>query len=257
MKRRFYLLSALLSITFILPASSLHLRFNNPGPYNIHIDGIYYPINGSNLFVHSIQPGNHAITIESILYPVNRRHHPVKRVVYRGTVYIQQLSDVFVAFDGCGLRIEKVIRRGVYPNHRHYHYKYNYDLQNYEPYDDESGGWSGDIGYDSKNYDDQWNERNKIMNQVMNPQQFERYCREISDLKFENSRRDKAINGLSNNMLSVDQVKQIIPMFSFENTKLEFAKFAYNRCIDTERFGELTDLFAYENNKNEIRKLKR
>ncbi len=47
-------------------------------------------------------------------------------------------------------------------------------------------------------------------------------------------------------MLRYAQVKEIMGVFSFENTKLDFAKAAYSYVYDKQNYYELSDAFSFE-----------
>lgn len=48
-----------------------------------------------------------------------------------------------------------------------------------------------------------------------------------------------------NNCLSVKQIKEIMGLFSFEETKFEYAKFAYDFCADKKNYYQLSDDFTF------------
>ena len=55
--------------------------------------------------------------------------------------------------------------------------------------------------------------------------------------------------------ISSGQLAGLIDVFSFENTKLTLAKFAYPLLSDRENFSGIVNLFKYENSKRELEEL--
>jgi hypothetical protein len=67
--------------------------------------------------------------------------------------------------------------------------------------------------------------------------------------------KDKAIMAkqiISNNTLYTGQVKEIMQLFSFDDSKLDFAKYAYARTADKNNYFELYEMFAFRKNKEEL-----
>jgi len=54
------------------------------------------------------------------------------------------------------------------------------------------------------------------------------------------------------NCLSVDQIIQIANTFSFEENKLDYAKYAYEHCTDPKNYFKLNDIFSFSSNVDEL-----
>jgi hypothetical protein len=52
----------------------------------------------------------------------------------------------------------------------------------------------------------------------------------------------------SANCLSVGQISQLASLITFEDSKLEFAKFAYDRCTDPTNYFNLNNIFSFSSN---------
>jgi hypothetical protein len=57
---------------------------------------------------------------------------------------------------------------------------------------------------------------------------------------------------ISANCLFCSQVKEIMLLFSFEASKLEFAKFAYPYVFDQGNYFKLNDAFTFESSIEEL-----
>lgn len=69
---------------------------------------------------------------------------------------------------------------------------------------------------------------------------------------FDDTRLKVAKQVASANCLSVQQIKQLASQLSFEEGKLDFAKFAYDYCIDTKNYFNLNDMFSFSSSVDEL-----
>ena len=67
----------------------------------------------------------------------------------------------------------------------------------------------------------------------------------VEKQSFEDGKLKVAKQIMSTNCMSVAQVKEIMAMFSYEDTKLEWAKFAYGKTTDPNNYYQLNDGFTY------------
>jgi hypothetical protein len=52
--------------------------------------------------------------------------------------------------------------------------------------------------------------------------------------------------------MTVSQIAQICRQFSFENNRLELAKFAYPFCVEKHKYYMLNEVFTYDSSKQEL-----
>ncbi|MFN6944738.1 MAG: DUF4476 domain-containing protein [Cytophagaceae bacterium] len=57
-----------------------------------------------------------------------------------------------------------------------------------------------------------------------------------------------------NNCLSTAQVKELIQLFSFETSRLDFAKFAYDFTVDKNNYWQINDAFSFSSSVTELNK---
>ncbi|MBN8704023.1 MAG: DUF4476 domain-containing protein [Bacteroidetes bacterium] len=81
---------------------------------------------------------------------------------------------------------------------------------------------------------------------AMNSNDFAAAKKSISSKSFEDSKLTVAKQLTSRNCLSSLQVKEIVELFSYENTKLQYAKFAYRYTVDRGKYFLVNDAFQYE-----------
>jgi hypothetical protein len=86
----------------------------------------------------------------------------------------------------------------------------------------------------------------------MSPQDFSSAKATISGKSFEDSKLTIAKQIINTNCLLSAQVKEIMLLFSFEDTRLELAKYAYGYTWDTGNYYKLNDAFTFESSIDEL-----
>jgi hypothetical protein len=74
----------------------------------------------------------------------------------------------------------------------------------------------------------------------------------IKKQSFEDTRLKTAKQVITANCLNVNQIIQIANLFSFEDNKLDFAKFAYDYCIEPRNYFKLNGIFSFSSNVDEL-----
>ncbi len=90
--------------------------------------------------------------------------------------------------------------------------------------------------------------------QPMDAASFSQALNTINNSSFDSDKLSLAKNIAQTNCLTSDQVYQIMQTFSFENTKLEFAKFAYPYVYDPQNYFKVNNAFEFSSSKNELSK---
>lgn len=86
----------------------------------------------------------------------------------------------------------------------------------------------------------------------INPMDFEGVKRSISSKNFEDSKLQVAKQVCGANCLLASQVKEIMMLFTFEDTRLDFAKFAYRKTYDIGNYYKVNDAFQFETSIDEL-----
>jgi hypothetical protein len=86
----------------------------------------------------------------------------------------------------------------------------------------------------------------------MSASDFQSAKNSISTKSFDDTRLTIAKQVTSANCLFCSQVKEIMQLFSFEETKLNFAKFAYAYVYDQGNYFKLNDAFTFESSIDEL-----
>lgn len=69
---------------------------------------------------------------------------------------------------------------------------------------------------------------------------------------FENTRMTTAKQVIDRNNFTSQQVKELLLLFTFENNRLEIAKYAYGKTVDKEDYFIVNDAFTFNSNKEKL-----
>lgn len=86
----------------------------------------------------------------------------------------------------------------------------------------------------------------------MSPQDFNSAKQSIASKSFEDSKLTIAKQIINTNCLLSAQVKEIMLLFSFEDTRLDLAKYAYGYTWDIGNYYKLNDAFTFESSIDEL-----
>ncbi len=86
----------------------------------------------------------------------------------------------------------------------------------------------------------------------LSPQDFASVKQSIASKSFEDSKLTIAKQVINTNCLLSSQVKEIMMLFSFEDTRLELAKYAYGYTFDIGNYYKLNDAFTFESSIEEL-----
>lgn len=89
-------------------------------------------------------------------------------------------------------------------------------------------------------------------NMAMNNANFDEAKKTISNNGFDETRLSTAKQIASSNCLNTNQILSIMSIFGFEESKLDFAKYAYDYCIDRNNYFKVSNAFSFESSKTEL-----
>ena len=88
----------------------------------------------------------------------------------------------------------------------------------------------------------------------MAPGDFESMKQTIKSKDFENTKLTIAKQVLQNNCLTSAQVREVLGLFDFENTRLDYAKYAYSHTYDIGNYYKVNDAFEFESSVDDLNK---
>jgi hypothetical protein len=74
----------------------------------------------------------------------------------------------------------------------------------------------------------------------------------LKSASFDSDRLIIAKNIANNNGLSSWQIREMLLVFNYESSRVEFAKYARGSCIDPENFYQIQDAFAFSSSISEV-----
>lgn len=86
----------------------------------------------------------------------------------------------------------------------------------------------------------------------MDNRNFDDAKRTIANSSFDATRLSTAKTILSSNYLTTNQVMEICKLFSFEDTKLDFAEYAYSKTVDQNNYFKVGTIFHFDSNKQAL-----
>ncbi|MBZ0207007.1 MAG: DUF4476 domain-containing protein [Flavobacteriales bacterium] len=88
--------------------------------------------------------------------------------------------------------------------------------------------------------------------QAMSATDFEDARKSIDSKGFDETKLTLAKQIAGSNCLSTSQVKSIMELFGFEDSKLDFAKFAYDHVMDRNNYYKVNDAFGFSSSVDEL-----
>jgi len=274
-----FVLTLMASSLFANNGSSLRLLLPNTGEHTVFIDNVPYKGVYDKFRVDQLRPGNHRIKIvELVISPRGRVLD--KFVLYNGMVFIPKNAKIWAKVNRNGrLQIERTYQResnrGYYDGNRGNERRENNNRRyDYDDYYDED--W---YGYNDGSYDR--NERDNYAQRDNNSQRDEysrgqneqrdnrdsRYSNNsnrsneqhlaltisaINKQAFDTERLKIAKNAVAQGSMSSKEIAEITKLFSFESSRLEFAKYAYDYTTDKINYVVVQDAFQFSSSVSEL-----
>ena len=83
---------------------------------------------------------------------------------------------------------------------------------------------------------------------------FSKMKQSVESKPFSDTKMSTAKVAAKNSCLSVNQVKEICKLFSMDDEKLAYAKFAYDYCIDKANFYQVSEIFSFSSTTEDLNK---
>lgn len=157
-------------------------------------------------------------------------------LLYRTRVNVRNNSRLVLDF----FTNEGLYLLGTSPLQNNYGDVWN-DLWN-SPYSGNSGQWGPSNGNNQGNYGN-----------IMNNATFSSFLNVIKNTKFDEERVSIIKQQLNTNRITSEQIKALMKVLSFDENRLEVAKFAYTRCADQNNYFIIYPAFQFESSAKELR----
>ena len=233
----------------------------------VEIDGRRYDLDGNTVSISSIRPGTHTVRVLREmrrragwnLGNGNRREETIYniRVTFREGYHFDILVN----------RFGKVMidERRIDPNDDWYNDDDYYDRNDDRDRDNtyNNGGSRDDRDYgnddrddrDNGDYDDDRNNDDPRYdnNRAISNTDFAQAKESLRKEWFENTRLATAKQIIDQDYFTSQQVKEMVLLFTFENNRLDIAKYAYGKTVDKGNYFMLNDAFTFNNNKEALK----
>jgi hypothetical protein len=241
----------LLNVSAFGRMSELNLRLHNYAGFNVVFDNQVVYNNTSSYDFINLTAGYHFLKVTEMpvtVYGNRGAYHNNPRVIYSGNIYIGADRKVYAMIDAYNRFV--VIREDIFRNDYGYnnhnkkyddsynHYNHNHDKKYNNKYDD---------GY---KYNDRYYGKSNCY--AMAPNDFYALKNTIANAKFESTRFSIAKSAVSLNCFTSQQIHELLYLFTFESTRVDFAKLAYYSVIDKERFYLVYDAFTFSSSIDEL-----
>ncbi len=250
--------------------SILNLKMYNNANFYCTVDGVNYNQANATQRIENLTPGNHFINVYVSQWMYGGGN--TQRLVYSGNVYVQANAELFATITGSNLNVDRVValqapmNNGGYGGYDPYAYNPNQYDRDYEGRDYHGRGNHGNNNHDNGYGYGRGNYGRPGPGQCGTPPappvcnsprpmcdaDFNALINNIRNGSFESTKLSIANTVLRSNNFTTQQVKSILRQFSFESTKLEFAKNAYANTIDKNNYYLVNDAFSFSSSTIEL-----
>jgi hypothetical protein len=178
--------------------------------------------------INNLQSGNHSVKIfragnDRYRGQGNNRNSGYQ-LIYNSNLFVKQQYHVDITINRFGKAFvdEQLISGGYY---------------------EEDDDWGVD---NNDQYYDNYSKR------AMDKASFDQLKKSIANESFDNTRTTVAKQYISVNYFNSSQVKQLVELFSFENSRLEIAKYAYDYTVDKGNYFMVNDAFSFSTSKDSL-----
>lgn len=233
MKTNFIFLLVVLFGSINANAGELFLRVNGNGNYTVKIFNQSQE-NGNRIYKFFDLPGGN-----NNLVVLNSYNHSM---IYNKTIQIGQNERVIAELNQNGYLT--IVQRMYI------------QVVNWFTTQENIGGYNGNYGgnYNGNYGNNNWGNNNQYGNNGMDSQSFNQFLALMEDESFDSNRLTMAKNYAKSGNLTVNQIRQIMLKFSFDSSRLDFGKAAYNTCVDRNNYVLLKDAFTMTSNYNSLMK---
>ena len=230
MKKIFTLLLSSLFSLSLLAFDGSRLSISAVGTsteMKIEVDGRKFSMKDNSITLSYLSEGYHQVKIfrEKNGRGNGRNAGRKSEVIYNSSIYLKRGVHLDITVNRFGKVL--VDERRIDGNDEWYNDEDDY-------YDNDNGGWNNGYG------------------NVMSNREFDDMKEQIRKEWFEKNRLTSAKVIVDKNNFTTRQVKEIMLLFTFENNRLEVAKYAYRKTVDKQNYFQLNDAFSFSSSKEEL-----
>jgi hypothetical protein len=216
----------------------------------VEVDGRRYNLDGKTVMIRDIRPGYHNVKV----YREAKRNNGWKignrnkreQTLYNTRVYLKDGYHFDIVVNRFGKVLVDEIK--IAGNDEWY----TDDDDYYEKDRDRDREYDRD-NRDQRDYDDRYDRNNRDLRyDEMSESAFNQAKESLKREWFENTRLSTAKQIIDRNYFTSRQVKELVLLFTFENNRLDIAKYAYSKTVDKGNYFIMNDAFSMNRNKEEL-----
>jgi hypothetical protein len=211
--------------------SILNLRLSDNSPFRVFVDGQQVGGVSRTATIAHLAQGNYYLEI----YPVgNAWRNERQRRNFKGNVRVERNTEAFVTVfpEYRKLQYDRIVALGL--DKKNWHDRGRHDHPKNPRYNPEACG-TVPAGPMSMNQTDFMQLRNSI-----------------DRGSFESTKLNIFKQALAYNYFTTGQIRELMSLFSFENSKLEVAKLAYPKTVDPQNYYALNNEFSFSSSVDEL-----
>ena len=243
----------ILTLLFLLVAGSeamaqgssramLRLREERGRAISVMVDGRRVNRISHALTVNDLTPGRHFIKV--FLYNNNGHGYANGILIYQGTIAVQPSHIYYCTVSRQAMDIEENCCIDNYG-----HWNNSDDFRNWDDVDD---SWNNNQQWNNDPRDNYTENTWDAYTGVMSNGRFLMLIDQVRKASFESSKVNVAKLALKNNRLTTAQMVDLLREFTFESTRLEFAKDYYRRVVDRRNYFMVNDVFTFQSSKDDL-----
>jgi len=223
---------------------------------NVAVDGRYFNKRGTSVTVGDLPPGRHFLQIYAA--SPNRRGRMFQDIVYEGKVRTAHGFVALVVYDPetRNINIQEQDINTFNANRPPYARHMPQQGENYDTYGNNDNGGNGNNDYAGNG---SYNNNNTPPPPPVNPGTLT--TAKIDDLKTkvgakntDTEKMNVIKDALKDEQITTAQVGDMMDLFNFESSKVDFAEWAYTITVDKENFTTLENKCAYKNYQDDLDK---
>ena len=263
MKTRFNppaLLLCLFAVSFISTTvhaqSKLSITMVGNAAIRMQIDDKHYFCQDNSLTVEDLAPGYHSVKL--FVVKKDRWNNSASgQMIYNASLFLkpQFYTDIVVNRFGKTLVDEQPFSRGDFYDSNDFNNDRGRDLRPIDPRGGNGNGNGNGGGYGNGNGNNNGyggNNNYNIQPMPMADDAFASAREAVRKESFDNSKLVIAQQIADKNYFTTAQARELARLFSFDDRKLDFLKYAYGRTLDRNNYFIVNDVFAFSKSKEDL-----
>lgn len=199
--------------------------------------------NANTVNIGSLQAGNHTIVINEMRVSIFGRQKPVQ--IYNSVLFFKPGVETLITVDNNSQVsiTERAFNNNGNNNGNGRGHGYGRKKNKYKRYNSDDQGQSYPNNFPS-NYPGNYRQ--------ISAYDFSMLKQYVQKEAFDDRKISIAKQAASTSYFSTAQVRDLMSAFSFDDGKLDVAKYFYNRTIDRNNYYQLTDVLSFSSNKDEL-----